>query len=45
MAADQSGQVSKAATLPQTSKNHQSLLIATWGLAVLLLMLVWLPAK
>ncbi|AWL15129.1 LPXTG cell wall anchor domain-containing protein [Lactiplantibacillus plantarum] len=45
MATDQSGQVSKAATLPQTSENHQSLLIAILGHAVLLLMLVWLPAK
>ncbi|WP_436645838.1 LPXTG cell wall anchor domain-containing protein, partial [Lactiplantibacillus plantarum] len=45
VAADQSGQVSKAVTLPQTSENHQSLLIAILGLALLLLMLVWLPAK
>ncbi|MDE4415659.1 LPXTG cell wall anchor domain-containing protein [Lactiplantibacillus plantarum] len=45
MATDQSGQVSKTVTLPQTSENHQSLLIAILGLALLLLMLVWLPAK
>ena len=43
--ADQAGQTSQATTLPQTNESHQSLIIAVLGLALLLLMIVWVPFK